>query len=159
HNDVEKKVVSEQKLALSAHSKPSMKPRTDGLVVLSLPLRSREHIWNTQISSKWNGSFSGLDEETVIALIAAHCIQHNGGAALQAFGERFHAKGDRRIGFYVLLSGSGMAINPGQRHQWNGTHAPMLFDIASEHPNSPLALYLAYHHDLLWKGQPPTELG
>src|SRR5262249_61025593 len=73
HNAVEKKVVSEHKLALSAAQAPDLTPRTKDLVVLSMPLRTRQHIWNTRISGKWNGSFGNLDEEAVIALIAADC--------------------------------------------------------------------------------------
>jgi ferric-dicitrate binding protein FerR (iron transport regulator) len=158
HNVIDKKLVSEQKFTLAPAAAPRMRPSLDKLVVLSLPIRSRDHIWQTGINaSKWAGHYRELDEEAAIALLAADCLQHNGHAALQIFGERFHSQGDRRIGFYVLLSGSGIAINPAQRYQWHQSVG--MFDVASEHPDSPLALYLAFHHDLLHKGNQATELG
>jgi tetratricopeptide (TPR) repeat protein len=108
------KVVHRQTIVGQAaqSDRPYLSPDLSKLVVVPMPLRTREHLHAQNKKAVETGSFDGLDADLATGLIAAECLQHGGDKALQIFGERFHAKGDRRLGFYVLLiAGQNWAVN------------------------------------------------
>jgi ferric-dicitrate binding protein FerR (iron transport regulator)/tetratricopeptide (TPR) repeat protein len=137
------KVLAEQKLRLTPATAPNLKPDVSRLVVLPMPLRTREHVIQAH-DLKPDGPWGNFDADAALALFATDWANRNGEAA-QVFGERFHAKGDRRIGFYTLLADSGNIIVPGVFYDWHGVRVG--FDIAAEHPGEPLAKYLVHHND------------
>jgi Tfp pilus assembly protein PilF len=144
------KLLHEQKFTTAAAKAPDLKPSTRGLVVVPLPLRTREHLLEKQKVE----SYAKMDAELAIRLIAANGQEH-AAQSIQIFAERFHSQGDRRIGFYTLLAGYGnLDVSGG--YKWNNANGIM--DVAAEHPNNPLALYLAYHFELL-RSSKPTALG
>jgi len=145
HDPAKDKVVSEEKLALRPAEAPDLKPRVAELVVLSFPLRTAQGV----LPSGWDGDPKKLDHDRAIALFAANCLHSNPSYALQIFGERFHAQGDRRIGFYTLMAASGATIALKTEHQWS---SKVSFDPETEHPKNPLAKYLAHHFHIMHHG-------
>ena len=76
-----------------------------------------------------NAPWGTFDADAALSLFAADWATRNGEAA-QVFGERFHAKGDRRLGFYTLLAAGGMSFHPQISYQWNQTRVTL--DIEAE---------------------------
>jgi hypothetical protein len=151
--DGEGKQLAEQKLDRQAAEAPELfrsltlparKSRLDELVVLDMPLRT---------SSYWDRRLDGLrldaavkNDETALktgylALFASTCFIRDR-ESLPMFAAYFHAKGDKRLGFYTLLSLRDTHFLQ-QPNKW----APGIatFDPIAEHPQSPLAHYLAHH--------------
>ena len=60
----------------------------------------------------------------------------------QIIGQRFFRRGDRRLGFYTLLLSSGQTWNPKEKQAFQGGD-PLLVDPLADHPNDPLAKYVA----------------
>jgi ferric-dicitrate binding protein FerR (iron transport regulator)/tetratricopeptide (TPR) repeat protein len=143
HDTVKGKVLGEVKLALAKAAAPNLKPDTSDLVVLRLPYRTWEHVRQTHNIAAW-AEYAKFNSEVGLELMAA-CLQQRSWDALAIFAESFHAKGDRRIGFYTLLASAGLHV----QKQYNGK---MTLDVAAEHPNSALAKYLAHHNKLLQTG-------
>src|SRR5205814_609980 len=96
------KVLIETKLRLAAGTAPNLKADTKDLLVMEFPLRTVGYL-NGRLGN-WNGSFAGLDARQAEQLFIADALSGDNSRALQAFGERFHAKGDRRLGFYTLYN-------------------------------------------------------
>ncbi len=67
--------------------------------------------------------------------------------------QRFFHKGDRRIGFYTLMMASGRNWKPSQVFN-TGNGSKMRMQPTKDHPNSPLAKYIAQqvaaHHRGKW---------
>jgi ferric-dicitrate binding protein FerR (iron transport regulator) len=133
----DKKPAVELKQTLASVSAPNLKPDTTQLVLVPLPLRTQDFVQN-KVGNVSN--YGNLAEETAIALMTANTGLNNG-VTLQVFGERFHAKGDRRLGFYALIAAGGMSFHPQVSYQWNQTRVTL--DVEAEHPKNPLAKYLA----------------
>jgi tetratricopeptide (TPR) repeat protein len=144
------KAKTEVKLTLHKAAEPDLKPDVKDLVIVPMPLRTRDSVVQAA-GPRWNGDVTKLPADTAIALIATDSLTANGWTAHQIFGERFHAKDDRRLGFYVLLLGQGYHINPKQEWHWNKVKVRL--DIAAEHPKEPLGKYLAFHNQILASGQ------
>jgi hypothetical protein len=114
-----------------------------------MPLRTRDHQY-AQLKG-WTGHYTDLDADVTIGLIVADCLQGNSPQALQAFGQRFAAKGDRRIGFYTLLAAAPLFIQRDHPYRWHTT-GDVKFNVLTDHPKNPLARYLAHYNDALQSG-------
>jgi hypothetical protein len=126
------------KLTVAPAAAPNLRPDIKNLVIVPMPARTPEFIQRSYVLEQ-----SGLERD--LALFVSHCWSGNVSDALRVFGEKFHARGDRRLGFYVLLAGAGAKLSPNVQHSWNGT--PVRFDMLGEHPSSPLAKYLFHFMD------------
>ena len=142
------KVVREVALQIAAAPAPNLKPATKELVVMSMPLRTSK-FWE----AKAKGDLDTYDENVAINLMASYAAEYpnNPVNPLQLYGRRFHAKGDRRIGFYVLLAGAAAKVDPTQAFQ--AGEKTYYLDVQADHQESPLAEYLAHHFS------PKSELG
>ncbi len=150
------KASAEERFNRTAAKAPDLTPDTRKLVLVPMPLRTRAAVFaSPSASSQWS-AYDRWEEDDAIALIAADGAEQNSAEALNVFVARFHAKGDRRLGFYTLLTVSGAAIDPAHEVAWGNARGTP--NIVFEHPREPLALYLAYHHHVLKHGQ-RTELG
>src|SRR5262249_53171024 len=70
---------------------------------------------------------------------------------LNLFGNRYHRNGDRRLGFYTLVAATPAKFHPGNEY-WTGRYNVRL-DPATEHPDNPLARYLARQFEMAVKGR------
>jgi ferric-dicitrate binding protein FerR (iron transport regulator) len=109
---------------------PSLVPPVNGLVVLPLPYRTPQYV--IQKFNTAGKSYEQLNEDAALALFAAYLVQ-SPLEAVRLFGERFHTRGERFVGFYTLLASAG--INVDQKQQF--------LNILAVHPQQPLAKYLA----------------
>jgi Tfp pilus assembly protein PilF len=152
------KVLAETKLAIAKAEAPNLQPATKDLLVMEFPVRTPDYLFR-QISN-WNGSYANLDANLVERIFVSHCLAaaregHDSYNALKAFGERFRAKGDRRIGFYTLYNLTNTIFNKDTPYNWGDP--PVIFNVEKEHPDSALARYLAHYQQSL-KGQPAPNL-
>jgi hypothetical protein len=116
---------------LAAAKAPDLAPNLDNLVVLPLPYRTADHVRKAlNIDGK---SLDSLRFEDGLALLAAEFASGQGDNVAKVFRNCFHNRDQRNIGFYVLLAACGQNLD--------GEH----FDVLSEHPDEPLAQYLALH--------------
>jgi tetratricopeptide (TPR) repeat protein len=116
---------------LDSAKAPNLRPKLDGLVVLPLPYRTPEHVRATLGIEGKNPA--QLHFEDGLALLAAEFASGNGDNAANVFRQCFHGRDQRQIGFYVLLAACGQNLD--------GEH----LDVLGEHPDEPLAQYLALH--------------
>jgi tetratricopeptide (TPR) repeat protein len=135
-------------LAVKKASKPALTPDLKKLVIVPMPLRSYEHlVGSTRLPSLpvetddvkdrlANQYFKTLNSEKAISLIATDGfpIQKNR-VGFRVFKLRFLGKGDRRIGFFTLLAGTGEFFP--------------VDDFEKENPNDPLAQYLTFVSKLM----------
>jgi tetratricopeptide (TPR) repeat protein len=145
------KVTAQARFALAKASAPALTPKTGGLVVVPMPFRTPEHLMRNlpNKASAWPQYFSELKEEAAIAMLAGMCAESPRFVeqAKILFAVRFHGRGDKRLGFYVLLASAGIVLNPGEAYHATGEGKQYFFDVVREHPKEPLAMYLAYHFD------------
>jgi tetratricopeptide (TPR) repeat protein len=128
--DAEGKELAVQKGMLASDKAPDLRPDTENLVVLPLPYRSREQVKKAlKIENKRN---EDLRFDDALVLFAAELAAQNS-EALKVFRESFHGRDQRQLGFYVLLAAAGQNLD--------AEHA----DVLSDHPNEPLAQYLALY--------------
>ncbi|MGA2259074.1 MAG: hypothetical protein ABSG53_30760, partial [Thermoguttaceae bacterium] len=149
-----------RKIQLASCGAPELKPDA-ALVVLPLPLRSRQHVLGARklLSSETYGSWS---EEDALAVIAAD-LGDAPTEMKQIIGQRFFRRGDRRLGFYTLLLSTGQTWNPKEKQDFGGGD-PLLVDPMADHPNDPLAKYVSAYLASSRPGGPkdlgnPTETG
>jgi hypothetical protein len=116
---------------LAPAAAPDLKPKLDKLVVLDLPFRTREHVLKTYKIEKKNYAELTFPEAT--ALLAADVAAGNTASALQVFQQGLHARNQRGLGYYVLLAAASQNLD--------SEHG----DVLGEHPDEPLAHYLALH--------------
>jgi ferric-dicitrate binding protein FerR (iron transport regulator)/tetratricopeptide (TPR) repeat protein len=84
---------------------PDLEPDTRQLVVLPLPLRTRQHVLEAHLP-QWNGNVNMLAPDQALELVAAD----SGDAEVQpVILQRFVQGGDRRPGFVTLLAATGLA--------------------------------------------------
>jgi hypothetical protein len=125
------KEVASLKGVLASAKAPDLKPQLDNLVVLPLPYRTPDHVRKTLGIEGKNPE--QLRFEDGLALLDAEFAAGNGDNAANVFRRCFHARDQRQIGFYVLLAACGQNLD--------GEH----LDVLGEHPDEPLAQYLALH--------------
>jgi tetratricopeptide (TPR) repeat protein len=129
--DKDGKQLDVRKYTLKPATEPNLQPNTKGLVVLSLPYRTREHVLQTlKIKNK---AYRDLRFADALPLFAADVAAGNGSEAFNVFQQVFYTCDQRQIGFYVLLASCGQNLD--------ADHT----DVMAEHPEKPLAQYLALH--------------
>jgi hypothetical protein len=129
--DKDGKEISTLKGSLEAADAPSLKADTKDPVVLPLPYRSREHV--LEMLKIKNTAYQNLRFKDALVLLAADFAAGNSAAALEVFQQAFHGRDQRQLGFYVLLAACGQNLD--------ADHV----DVMAEHPDEPLAQYLALH--------------
>jgi tetratricopeptide (TPR) repeat protein len=134
----------EHTIRLAAAKAPDLAPDTAKLVMVPMPLRTHEHLSDATLAALEATGWGDWSSDFAISFIAAKCATQDGLAALRMFASRFHAKGDRRLGFYTLLASSGHAIDPNVEYRWAGIRARI--ELPPADSNEPLARYLACHN-------------
>jgi hypothetical protein len=125
------KEIATLKGVLESARAPTLKPKLDSLVVLPLPYRTPDYVRKALgIEGK---DLEQLRFEDGLALLAAEFASGNADDAAKVFRSCFHGRDQRQIGFYVLLAACGQNLD--------GEH----LDVLGEHPDEPLAQYLALH--------------
>src|SRR5262249_474902 len=132
--DGDGKSLAKQTRTVAPAQAPNLQPSVGELVVMTMPIRTRNY-W----LDRWRG-----DEKDyfVEQCLVSECITHsNSVSAMMHFGRFFHAKGDRRLGFYTLMNAGGFQIAnenlpPIEGQAWS-------IDIEKEHPQNALAMFLA----------------
>jgi ferric-dicitrate binding protein FerR (iron transport regulator)/predicted Zn-dependent protease len=136
---------------------PSLQPRAKDLVVVPMPLRSHQHLLQKNNAGNWVDMLQKAPDDAIIEFIATEVALRNGDGALQLFGRRFAAKGDRRLGFYVLLAAAGYHVDRFTGYQWDN-EPRVFFDMVADHPKEPLAYYLAYDLEITGAGDGKDRL-
>jgi ferric-dicitrate binding protein FerR (iron transport regulator)/tetratricopeptide (TPR) repeat protein len=135
------KTLATIKLEIDAGKAPDLVPSAADLVVVPMPLRTVPHLQALKVAG------AAATTDAAISLIASHCASQNATEALQIISQRFAARGDRRIGFYVLLASANSFVSPKTPYQWGGDDKAYYFNVVADHPRVPLAYYLAYHFE------------
>jgi tetratricopeptide (TPR) repeat protein len=107
--DGENKVLSERKLALKAGAAADLEPDLKGLVMLSMPLRTRDYL--VQQPGAVGGNLAMMDNAACLALMAADAAVGNAGSVDGAVRSRAWNLGDTYAGFTALLLSAGQDIN------------------------------------------------
>ncbi len=153
--DGDDKVLAENKLSIEPAVQPDLSPNTKNLVVLPMPVRTIEHVYQSSKQPR-DGRFGQWSEDDALKLLVANMIQ-DPSAVMQIVGQRFFAKGDRRAGFYTLLMASGRTWDPqGDHVMADGSH--VRFDPVADHPDSPLARYVFLHQQQMTKSGKIEEM-
>src|SRR5262249_53773307 len=104
------KVVATRKLTVKAASAPDLTPDTTQLVVLPLPLRTRDHVLAMDpVEMPPNGRHDGLKAVTALALIECD-VAAGSESARDIIAQRFLDHGDKRLGLATLWAASGSAL-------------------------------------------------
>ncbi len=131
-------------LSIEPAAEPDLAPAVDGLVVLPMPLRSEAHVRSER---ELPADAAAWSEDDALALLAA-TFSTNHQAAAEIVARRFLDRGDRRVGWSVVLLAGGRRWDPS---------APFFgktqLDPAVDHPDSPAAAYVAMRA----KQDPPAE--
>lgn len=146
--DGTEKVQLELRFARGSASEPSLRVDARDLVVLPMPLRTREHVLQ-QVAGAGAGfdpntdSLAAWTEDEALALIGAD-LAGRGAEIMQIAAERFMAHGDQRVGFYTLIAAG--------RQLWSMHEdlslmrvSPRTYDPLAEHPDSPVARYVGWY--------------
>jgi tetratricopeptide (TPR) repeat protein len=128
-----------RQIQLAPCGAPELKPDA-ALVVLPLPLRSRQQVLGVR-KLPADETYSNWSEEDALAMIAAD-LGDNPAEMKQVIAQRFFRRGDRRLGFHALLLSTGQTWNPKEKQDVGGGD-PLLLDPLADHPNDPLAKYVA----------------
>src|SRR5262249_41365023 len=116
---------------LAPAAPPNLTPATKDLVVLALPYRSREHL--TRKLKLEKVATRDLRFADAIQLLAADVAAGQGAKAQEVFTQALHNRNQRQLGLYVLLASAGQNLDAQN------------LDVVEEHPDAPLAQYLALH--------------
>jgi ferric-dicitrate binding protein FerR (iron transport regulator) len=130
--DADGKGLTKHKWIVRAAKAPDLNPDTKDLVVLPLPWRTWNHV-EKAFKIDAAKAYETPTEEAALAGLAAGLAEGNENV-MKGFGQRFQARGDRRVGFWVLYASTGIvniqprageplarylafATNAGRRHQ------------------------------------------
>ena len=128
---IRRETANDEKVKVSEAKAPELTPDTKKLVVLPLPYRSPDHVRKAlKLEKKSN---EGLRFEEALVLFAANFGSQKTDELNKLFRQSFHNRDQRQLGFYVLLAACGLSLD--------AEHG----DVLSEHPNEPLAQYLALY--------------
>jgi ferric-dicitrate binding protein FerR (iron transport regulator)/tetratricopeptide (TPR) repeat protein len=123
---------------------PDLQPDLSGVVVLTLPLRSREVVYrDLGMEPGWdlyhdrNACFQYLDQDAAMRLLACEFAAGQGNNVYRIWNACFEPKGDRRTGFFTLMASSN--FNPRGSGDLNAKFEKDSFD--------PLVRYLWQMHD------------
>jgi tetratricopeptide (TPR) repeat protein len=125
------------KLDLAPLTAPDLKPDTGNLVLVPMPLRTTKEL---RSRTKTDG-LDKLSDDDAVSLIASSCLEGNCQTAFTAVVDRFHARGDRRIGFCTLLAAVAADLHINNDH-WQSKTKKLFEDNGKTHPGDPLAQYL-----------------
>ena len=138
------KVIGESKREEAPAAAPNLQPDVSGLVVLPLPLRSREQVYQDlgmepgwQLSQDRNACYEYMDHDSIMRLLAAEFAANNGHNVANIWYTCFRPKGDNRTGFFTLMASTGQ--NARSYHQFD--------EKFEKDPSDPLVRYLWEMHD------------
>ena len=143
-----KKLAKHRELKLSAAKAPNLSPETNKLVVLPLPYRARNHVYQKVGVNRgllydrdmgWTLEY--LDRDTAQALFAAEFISNDWHGARQVYRRCFAANGERKLGFYTLLASNGM----------NVASDPDFLALQAQDAGNPLGGFLAVHSNRVYR--------
>lgn len=127
---------------------PGLKPDVSQLVILPLPLRSREIIYrkfdmipNGNLFQDVNACFEHLPAESALELLACEFGHDDSSRLLEVAWHCFLKKGDRRVGFYTLTQSCGY---PSMQQS---TFRERLDEALAANSVTPLMRYLALAND------------
>ncbi|HEX3152251.1 MAG TPA: VIT domain-containing protein [Gemmataceae bacterium] len=93
---------------------PSLRPDVKGLVVLPLPLRSREKVYGdlglepgAQLNQDRNACFQYMEDDAIMQLLTAEFAANNGHNVGYIWLTRFANDSDMRTGFFTLMASAG----------------------------------------------------
>src|SRR5262249_38019057 len=101
------KSVSMRKLNVSATEAADLSPDTKNLVVLPLPYRTPQQVFQAFELKDWN--FGNYKDEAALAMFAAQLWQ-NPWQAQNLYHQRFYTRNIRSLGFYTLLASAGIPM-------------------------------------------------
>ncbi len=134
----EDKEVATQKFALSPGSEPELKTDISDLVMLQLPFRTREEVYaslnlnpSQDLNEGENACYLYLSDEDALKLFVTDCAAQNANQARLVHRNVLLAHGQRKPGFYTLMTAAGATVS-----QWRDFRA-----LHAEHP-TPLLQYL-----------------
>jgi tetratricopeptide (TPR) repeat protein len=129
--DAGSKELTVRKSKLAPAKAPDLTADLKKLVVLALPYRTQEYIRESRKLEKKN--LSELTFDDARALLAADIARGNASQAVTIFRQALWNRNQRELGYYVLLASCGVNLD--------GQNA----DVLADHPDEPLAQYLALH--------------
>ena len=106
--DANDKELSERKLALKAGGAPDLDPVLTDLVVLPMPLRTRDHLLQQPNSA--GGNFTAMDDRAALAFLACDAAVGNAPESQLITQARGWSLGDTYPGFTSLLLSAGMDV-------------------------------------------------
>jgi ferric-dicitrate binding protein FerR (iron transport regulator)/tetratricopeptide (TPR) repeat protein len=134
------KVVARMRFPVKSAAEPMLRPVLDDLVVLSMPWRRRDHVYQLlelnprrRLNHADNRGYQELAGEFALDLLAAEIVDNNGFQARQVYQQCFARRGVRARGFYTLLASAGYEVC---------SDADFL-RLLSARPDDPLLRYLA----------------
>jgi tetratricopeptide (TPR) repeat protein len=152
--------LGEAKRDESPSKAPNLKPDMSKLVVLPLPLRTREQVYpELYMEPSWdlfqdrNACFQYFDDDSAMKLLACEFAFNNGYNVARVWDTCFAPKGDQRTGFFTLMAAAN--YSPRTYSQLN--------EKFEKDPSDPLVRYLWQMHDDSiheWQarlGIPPTQ--
>ena len=122
---------------------PNLSPDMSQLVILPLPLRSREYVYGKlkcsrvgNLEYETNACFRYLDPDSAMQLLSCEFAANNGNRVMEIWEACFGDKGDKRTGFFTLIAAAN--YNP---------NAYTLNEKFEKNPSDPLVRYLWEMHD------------
>jgi ferric-dicitrate binding protein FerR (iron transport regulator)/tetratricopeptide (TPR) repeat protein len=123
---------------------PNLSPDLSNLVVLPLPLRSREHVYQSLgMEAGWdlfqdrNACFEYFTPDEAMQLLGCEFAAGNGHNVSRVWSTCFASRNDHRTGFFTLMASAD--YNPRSHRQFN--------DKFEKNPSDPLVRYLWQMHD------------
>jgi ferric-dicitrate binding protein FerR (iron transport regulator) len=142
--DADNKTLSERKLALKAGGAPDLDPDLKDLVVLPMPLRTRDHI--VQQPGAAGGDVNTMERTAWLALLASDAATGNAAFLGSSIQTRAWNLADNRLGFAALLLSAGYDVN--------ALPAPL-----ANLSRAPLSRYVAWLKQIEQLGEGKDELG
>ncbi len=103
-------------------AEPDLRPDVSSLVILPLPLRSRDIVFRKYDLDPTLGLFDGpnacfeyLAPDAALELLACEFAANNGNQVADIWHHCFGKQGDRRIGFFTLMASSGVSLTLGHQ--------------------------------------------
>jgi tetratricopeptide (TPR) repeat protein len=143
-------LVTEWTVELEPCGAPSLEPDHKRLVILPMPIRERNWLFQKHKLSQ-KSTYKQWTDDEAMALLAAD-LPGNQWEANQIITEKYFESGDRRIGFYTLLISGGHSWDRQQKQQLGRVTVHM--DPLEDHPQEPLAEYVATYLQMKRSGSP-----
>ena len=136
--DGDGKTIQSLSLALAPAETPALAPRTQGLVILPMPIRTRQHIIETRKLAN-DGQYQWSEEDSLAVAVAD--LAQNSHELQRMVARRFFARDDRRIGFYTLMLAAQRNWDIKSSQDW-GDGVRLTMDPLTDHPGSTLAQHI-----------------